>query len=263
MKRVLFTLSIASLSCLAASPAFAQKPGAKGSKPPATAPAHPAPKAQTPTSKDPQKPTDATSKPAAHTAKAPAVGEEVDASIAMTDINGKAHALHDMRGKTVVLSFWSMDSGAATAYDKRLADLASTFAQKGVTFLVVDPSAVDVDEHDAEPFKRLQNHAMKIGWTLPIAIDKGGAIAQRLGVDTVPQVLVLDGKGTLRYSGAIDDDADGKKADKATHYLHDALQALVDGKEIATKVTKPVGTAIPHAAVARPTEAGAKGGAAH
>jgi carbon monoxide dehydrogenase subunit G len=56
--------------------------------------------------------------------------------------------------------------------------------------------------------------------------------------------MVLDGKGKLRFAGAIDDDNDGTKGDKATPFVRQALDALIAGKEPTTSTTKPHGCTI-------------------
>jgi peroxiredoxin len=210
-----------------------QKPAAKPppAKPPAKAPEKPAAK---PAEKPAEKPA----------AKPFAIGSEVDSTLTMTDAGGKAISMKDLRGKIVVVQFWSMTSNA---YDKRIAALATEYAAKGVTFI-----AIDADKPDCEDAKKLQEHATKNGITFSVVPDAKAALADRFGAQTSSHAFVIDAKGMLRYSGAIDDDPKGEKGDKAAHHLKGALDALIAGKDVATPTTTANGNPIARAAAGKP-----------
>ena len=162
-----------------------------------------------------------------------AIGQEVDPTLSMTDVAGKAINFKDLRGKIVVVHFWSM---ASPGYDKRLAAMAADYEKKGVTFIAIDPDATD-----AADTKKLQEYMTKNGITFPVVLDKGGALAERFAASNTAHAFVIDSKGVLRYSGAIDDDPKGEKADKATPHLKNALDAVIAGKDVANSKTEPVG----------------------
>jgi peroxiredoxin len=215
------------LMALVVTPAFAQS---KKTPPPS----------QQPPAKKPE-PKPAEKKPEAH--KATGVGSELDASITLNDAAGKAHAFKDYRGKVVVVDFWSMDP-ASEAYSKRLTEMADELGKKGVVFLAIDPSQTDLSGSEAEMAKKVQEYAQKNGITFPVLLDKGGVVARKLGAKTMPEVMVVDAKGIVKYVGAIDDDPKGEKADKANHYLRSAVEAVMAGKDVATATTTPSGTPI-------------------
>jgi peroxiredoxin len=208
---------------LVASPALAQKGGT--SKPPASKPDT--------TKKDDKK----------KDYKAPfKVGMETDPAVALTDIGGRSQSLKDLRGKVVVLHFWSLDAGSA-AYDKALAALAADYSKKGVMFFAIDPNKADV-EAGADQYKRIQEYAAKNGLSFPIIFDKSYTLVDKFGAQTMAQSIVIDTKGFVRYSGAVNDDPDGKKGEKATPQLKNALDALVAGKDVAAGTTTPGGPPI-------------------
>ena len=241
-------LTILSLLAVAATPVLAaplaQTPPAKA-PPPAKKPDTPKPKA-------------GETKTADTGTKAFGVGSEADASISLPDLGGKTHTLKDYRGKVVVIEFWSMDAASAV-YDKRLAGIADDVTKKGGVFLAIDASKTE-GAADADPAKALQDYATKNGLHFPILVDKGGSVAHRLGAKSTTQVLVLDAKGIVRYSGAIDDDPKGDKGDKANHYLRTAVDAVMAGKDVTTATT-PVtsGTPISHEAAKAKHDAPAGG----
>ena len=58
-----------------------------------------------------------------------------------------------------------------------------------------------------------------------------------------PEAFLFDAKGLLVYHGAIDDNAHQPDQVKV-HYLEEAVNALLDGKEITLAETKALGCGI-------------------
>jgi len=201
-------------------------------------------KKEPPKKEAPKKEAPKPAEPKKEAPKAVAIGGELDGSIALEDAAGKSHTMKEYRGKITVLAFWSSGS-AGSAQEKRLAKIAGEFAAKNVTVIAVDSVAGEADNA-----KSVQEAATKSGVTYPVLLDKTGTLAGHLGAKALDEVYVLDAKGILRYSGAIDDDPKGEKADKAQDYLSPALRSLADGKDVATPTTPPNGGAL-HAAEAK------------
>jgi len=178
--------------------------------------------------KDPAKPPEKKAEPASKTI---AIGSEIDGATSLVDSTGKAHTLKQYRGRVVVLQCWSTTS-AKSPQAMRLSKIAADYAAKNVTVLAIDP--VPGESTDA---KGVQDILKKSGAVFPVLLDEGAILAERLGASALDQVFVLDGKGIVRYTGAIDDDPKGEKADKADVFLLAALNALVEGKEVASPTT--------------------------
>lgn len=219
----LLSIGVIGTTSAVAGPAFTYVDGKDKQKPP--------PK---PAPKPPDKPKEPKKEDKKPEAKKPfAIGQEVDPTLSMTDVGGKAINFKDLRGKIVVVHFWSM---ANPGYDKRLAAMATEYASKNVTFVAIDP-----DSADAADTKKLQDYMTKSGITFPVVLDKNAALAERFAASNTAHAFVIDAKGMLRYSGAIDDDPKGEKADKATPHLKNAIDALVAGKDVTNSKTEPVG----------------------
>ena len=179
--------------------------------------------------KDAPKPVD--KKPVEASAKVIAIGAEIDPATSLTDCTGKDHTFKQYRGHIVVIDFWSTSS-AKTPQTARLAKIAQDYAGKNVTVLAVNP--VPGESNDA---KTVLEALKKSAATFPVLLDDGGIFAERLGAHALEQVFVLDAKGVVRYTGAIDDDPKGEKADKAEVFLTAALDALIASKEVAVPTT--------------------------
>lgn len=233
MLRIPFVVTLLAMAGIVSSPVLAQGKGGGSQSPPSKS----APKAaEKKEFKTPFK-----------------VGRETDPAVSMTDISGKSQSLKDLRGKFAVLHFWSLDAGSAV-YDKALAALYADYSKKGVVFIAIDPSKADVDP-GADPYKRIQDYATKNGLSFPIVADKSHALVDKFGAQTMAHSFVIDAKGILRYSGAVNDEPDGKKSGKATPQLKQAIEALIAGKDVPAATTTPGGPPIKREA-ARPADAG-------
>ncbi len=163
------------------------------------------------------------------------------ADFALKTADGKLTALHDLKDKkAVVVVFLSFDCPVSTSYAPILAELAKTYAGKGVAFLGVNGS----DEGDAAAVAK---KAADFNLPFPVLKDERRVAADALQAKVTPEAFVLDGGLVLRYRGRIDDGyyARLKRSREVTHHdLRDALDAVLAGKDVATPVTKAVGCPI-------------------
>ena len=156
-------------------------------------------------------------------------------------IDGKVLPVVPSPGGATALVFYSTECPISNAYSPTLNAIvesqpAGRFAMVGVC---VDPdlSAGDV-----------AMHAREFGLKFPVAVDRDGSIAAKLGVKVTPEAVVLDSDGKVRYRGRIDDTyaARGqRRANASTSDLKDAIAAVLAGKEVAHDQVEAIGCPIP------------------
>ncbi len=73
------------------------------------------------------------------------------------------------------------------------------------------------------------------GRPFPVLKDADNRVADQLLAERTCEALVIDGRGRLRYRGAIDDQYGlGTRRDSpAHHYLVDAIEAVLAGREVS------------------------------
>ena len=121
------------------------------------------------------------------------------ADFSLKTADGKTAALHDLKDKkAVVVVFLSFDCPVSTSYAPALAEMAKTYAGKGVAFLGVDGS----DEGDAAAVAK---QAADFKLPFPVLKDEHRAAADALHAEVTPEAFVLDDGFVLRYRGRIDD----------------------------------------------------------
>ncbi len=193
-------------------------------------------------------------------AKIPArfrVGLPVDPKLALEDLAGKVHRLGDYRGKVVVLHFWSTRCPWVRISDPKMVALAKRYAKNPkVVFLAVDSNRTELvpapraaeaagGRRGRPVYAELVRVAKARGLPYPVLVDPGNVAADRFQALTTPHCFVIDGRGILRYSGAFDDDQRGRKApEQVRHYLADAIEAVLAGREVAVPKTRPYGCTI-------------------
>ncbi len=166
-------------------------------------------------------------------------------------LDGHRVKLAAPQGGVTVLIFYSIECPISNGYSPILKSLADEFPAKKVKWVGV---CVDPDLSDAE----VQAHGRDFKLTFPLARDKQGFLARKLGAKVTPEAFVIDAEGRVRYHGRIDDQfAERRKrnANPSENDLKDALTSLMSGKEVKTPTVEAIGCPLPEIAeaVARPT----------
>jgi hypothetical protein len=127
----------------------------------------------------------------------------------------------------------------ALAWHDRLLAVASDYSDVQVVF---------VNPNDAERYPRDSADAMRERveregpWPAPYLRDESQEVARAYDAKTTPDVFVFDSDGALRYRGAPDADHMDESLNAA--WLRAALDAVLDGREVAEPETKPVGCSV-------------------
>lgn len=177
------------------------------------------------------------------------VGDTVPADVALIDTDGKAFTFGDVRGKVAVIHFWSTICPAEKAAEPKLMQLTDDLADKNVVVLAINanqpeigarPTAEQFETKDAaaHPYAKLRAKAEQVKFNHRILVDHGATVAKLLEAKCTPHCFVIDAKGVLVYSGALDDNMRG---DAKTQYLRDATEAALAGKPVEPTTTKPYG----------------------
>lgn len=162
--------------------------------------------------------------------------------------DGKEVKLSDYKGKVVVLEW--LNHGCPFVkkhYDgKNMQALQSEYTKKGAVWLSVISSAKGTQGHStaeqAEADRK--THGSK---ATAVLLDESGEVGKLYGAQTTPHMYVIDGKGTLLYQGAIDDQPSTEAASLKKvkgHYLKDAVEAALAGKTPAKDQTKAYGCSV-------------------
>jgi peroxiredoxin/mono/diheme cytochrome c family protein len=165
------------------------------------------------------------------------INKKID-NVAFKDAAGKTVSLYDVHDKkALVVVFLSFECPVSTSYSEPLADLAKTYAERGVAFLAVSA----LEEEDAATVAR---HAQEFKLPFPAYRDEHHAAVDAFKAETTPEAFVLDHNFVLRYRGRIDNGYAARLKRNPTttrHDLREALDELLAGKPVSEPVTNAVG----------------------
>ncbi|HUP61453.1 MAG TPA: thioredoxin family protein [Thermoanaerobaculia bacterium] len=169
-----------------------------------------------------------------------AVGAKAPEFDLVNAVDGKSVAMKADDGVLKVVIFSCNQCPYAKAFEPRIIEVAKSFQPKGVRFYVIDPN--DDTKYPEETMANMKARAVEKGYPFPYLKDGDSAIARAYGARVTPHVFVVDGSGTVRYRGYVDDSA--KPAERQTTGLTDALSALLNGREVANADTRAFGCTI-------------------
>lgn len=167
------------------------------------------------------------------------VGDPAPAWDGLRSVDGQLYSLKAWKdAPAVVVVFYANRCPVAEGYELRLLQLAADVRERGVRLI-----AISVSHHDSDRFEKMQQRAHERGWKIPYVQDLTQEISRKYGATTTSQVFLLNADRRIAYMGAIDDQwKDATKVE--THYLRDALTAVLAGKPVDITETRPVGCEI-------------------
>jgi len=158
----------------------------------------------------------------------------------VNSVDGRTVAMKQADGKLKVVVFTCNQCPYAKAFESRIIELGKSYADKGVVFYAIDSN--DDTRFAEETMENMKARAVEKGYPFPYLKDGDSKIARAYGARVRPHVFVVDGKGTVRYRGYVDDSA--KAEERKTTGLTDALNSLLAGQEVAQTVTREFGCSI-------------------
>ncbi len=133
----------------------------------------------------------------------------------------------------------------AKFYSQRLNQMDAKYKKLGVPVFAIN--SMDTLAYAEESFKLMQKKAKKDQFQFPYLQDKKQKIAKEFKATHTPQAFVIwknnAGKMVVKYQGAIDDNA-GEPEKIKHHFLTDAIDDLLQEKEVTTPKSESFGCRI-------------------
>jgi len=163
----------------------------------------------------------------------------------LENIDGTMVSLSDYKeAKGFIVIFTCNTCPYAVAYEDRVEALNKRYADKGYPVIAIMPNNPKVKPGDK--MEAMKARAKAKGFTFPYLMDEGQKIYPQYGAKKTPHVYILQKtkKGNVvKYIGAIDDNYQDAKAVNQK-YVEDAVDALLEGKEIKETHTRAIGCSI-------------------
>lgn len=171
-----------------------------------------------------------------------AASPKADRAVEFSDLAGQKHkplAVPD--AKATLLFFLLPDCPNSNAYAPEIKRICVAYeARKVAAFIVhADPDVT---------VKVAKSHAKEYALPCPVLLDPSHRLVEFTGVTTAPEVAVVSPDGKILYRGRIDDlfaDFGKRRPESTRRDLREALDAILAGKDVATKTTKAIGCPLP------------------
>lgn len=162
-------------------------------------------------------------------------------AFALTGVDGNTHALDDYATAPALVLVQSCNHCPyVRAWEGRMDAIQRDYADRGVKLVAINSN--DAESHPGDSFDEMVARAAEQGFSFDYLHDDEQSVAHALGSERTPEAFVFDAERKLVYHGAIDDSRDEHAV--TTHYLRDALDALLRGGEPPVGETTPVGCTV-------------------
>jgi len=143
-----------------------------------------------------------------------------------------------------MIVFTSNHCPFAKLYPQRLNALNAKYKSLGVPFIAI--SSTDTVSYEEDTYEMMVAKAAKEHFNFPYLYDGAQTVAKDFAAQRTPHAFFIwreNGSWIIKYQGAIDDNgAHPELVEK--HYLSDAVDELLAGKELSIKETRSVGCQI-------------------
>ena len=163
----------------------------------------------------------------------------------LKNVDGNMVSLSDFKNaKGFIVIFTCNTCPYSVQYENRIEALNKKYASKGYPVIAIMPNNPEIQKGDS--MEAMQSRAKAKGFTFPYLMDEGQKIYPQYGATKTPHVYVLQKTANgnqVKYIGAIDDNYQDVAAVKSK-YVENAVDALLEGKEIKETETRAIGCVI-------------------
>lgn len=170
---------------------------------------------------------------------------DVAADINLKNVDGKMVSYSNFpNAQGFIVIFTCNTCPYAVANEDRIIDLDKEFKDKGYPVIAINPNDPAVQPDDT--YELMQKKAKEKGFSFPYLYDTKDKVYAEYGAKKTPHVYILKiekGLKIVKYIGAIDDNVRGAGEVK-NRFVANAVNELLEGKEVTVKETKAIGCSI-------------------
>lgn len=163
----------------------------------------------------------------------------------LRNVGGEYVSLGDYKdAKGFIVIFTTNHCPYAIAWQDRIIALDKMYKAKGYPVVAINPNSAEA--YPADSYEKMIERAEEKGFTFPYLHDEKQEIYKIYGATKTPHVYLLNkeqDKLKVAYIGAIDNNY--RNADEADeHYVQDAVNNLLSGKDPDPDFTRAIGCGI-------------------
>jgi len=157
-------------------------------------------------------------------------------------VDGKNYSSDSFKDSQVLVVIFSCNHCPyVQAYEDRIIELQKNYKDKGVSIVAINSN--DATNYPEDSYVYMVERAGKKGFNFPYLRDEDQKAAEVYGATHTPEIFLFNKERELVYRGKIDDN--WKEPEKVrTKYLQNAINELLEGKEISVPETFSIGCTI-------------------
>ena len=157
-------------------------------------------------------------------------------------VDDQVYSLDTFSNKDVLVVIFSCNHCPyVQAYEDRIKDIQSDFAEKGLAVVAINSN--DDSQYPDDSFDNMKKRAKEKNFNFPYLRDEDQTLAKAFDASHTPEIFLFNKARELVYHGKIDDNWKDIKAVKS-QYLRDAITELMQGEEISVPETFSIGCTI-------------------
>jgi len=169
------------------------------------------------------------------------IGQKAPSFTNLQGVDGKKYSLSNFDDKRIViLLFMANRCPTARVYTDRLETIQNEYGPKSVQLIGINSD--NQYFFSTEALSKMIGVADERNFNFPYLKDEDQSVAKNYGALVTLHVFVLDNQRKLRYRGRVDDSRDPLKVTISD--LRNALNDLLEGKEVRTPETRPFACSI-------------------
>jgi peroxiredoxin len=153
-------------------------------------------------------------------------------------VDGARHSLEDYKqAKVLVVAFLCNQCPVSQFYEERFIHFVNDYRSQGVRFVAISCSLLPPDR-----LEKMKEHARDAHFNFDYLCDPSQQTGKDYGATVTPQIFVLDRDRKIAYMGRFDDNMEPDKVHR--RFAHDAVRALLAGKQPDPSETRATGCGI-------------------
>lgn len=155
-------------------------------------------------------------------------------------ISGQYKSLKDMASeKATVIMFICNHCPYVKHVIQGIIDMANDYIPKGISFIAI--SANDVENYPDDSPEKMKALAEELSFPFPYLYDESQDVAKAYSAACTPDFSIFDGELKCVYRGQLDDSRPGNNKAVSGRDIRNALDALLEGKEVNPQQVPSVG----------------------
>lgn len=164
-----------------------------------------------------------------------------NADVKMKDISGKEVSLKEAKKKNGLLVMFSCNTCPYVIKNQqRTKDISSYALKNDIGVVLINSNEGQRGSDDS--FEAMKEYAKGQGYNWYYVVDEKSALADAFGANKTPENFLFNKEGKLVYHGAIDDNP--VEANVSRKHLKEAVDEMLNGKDVTVKTSKSVGCTI-------------------